>query len=328
VVGDVRLVAQTSSPPAYDDAVDLADVDINLLVAFDALMSEGGVTAAANRMHVGQSAMSATLLRLRRLLDDPVLVRTGRTMAPTPLALSLTGPIRDALNQIDQLLTARPSFDPTRDHRTFSIMASEYATVAVLHPLSVKLRKVAPNVSLRISPVAPTFVEDLTHNKCDLVILPPQFVGAGSPLHAKVLYEDPYVVAVDKSNPKVKDSIDLALFTSLPYLAQKSSGVRALVETQLDRLGIERRTEVTTDFGLAPFLLRDTLLVTLIPVSFASFLAEGVGLKLLEPPMRLDPVTESMFWTSHRDDEPAHRWLRTQLLEMAGPLRSQHSRGE
>lgn len=308
--------------------MDLADVDINLLVAFDALMSEGGVTAAANRMHVGQSAMSATLLRLRRLLDDPVLVRTGRTMAPTPLALSLTRPIREALNQIDQLLTERPAFDPARDHRTFSIRASEYATVAVLHPLSVKLRNIAPNVSLRISPVMPRFIEDLTHNDFDLVIVPPQFVGAGSPVHSQVLYEDPYVVAVDKSHPDVTDRIDLALFTSLPYLAQKSSGNRALVEVQLDRLGIERRTEVTTDFGLAPFLLRDTLLVTLIPVSFASFLAEGVGLKLLEPPMRLDPVTESMFWTSHRDDEPAHRWLRTQLLEMAGPLRSETTRGD
>jgi DNA-binding transcriptional LysR family regulator len=256
------------------------------------------------------------------------MVRTGRAMVPTPLALSLTGPIRDALNQIDQLLTERPTFDPTRDHRTFSIMASEYATVAVLHPLSVKLRKVAPNVSLRISPVAPKFVEDLTHNNCDLVTLPPQFVGAASPLHSEVLYEDPHVVAVDKSNPKVKDSIDLALFTSLPYLALKSSGVRALVEVQLDRLGIERRTEVTTDFGLAPFLLRDTLLVTLIPRSFASFLAEGVGLKLLEPPMPLEPVTESMFWTPHREDEPTHRWLRTQLVEMADPLRSQESRGD
>jgi DNA-binding transcriptional LysR family regulator len=316
------------SPRVYDDVVDLADVDINLLVAFDALMSEGGVTAAANRMHVGQSAMSATLLRLRRLLDDPVLVRTGRTMAPTPLALSLTEPIRDALNQIDQLLTERPTFDPTRDHRTFSIMASEYATVAVLHPLSVKLRKVAPNVSLRISPVTLKFVEDLTHNNFDLVILPPQYVGADSPLHSEVLYEDPWVIAVDKSNPQVKDSIDLALFTSLPYLALKATGVRAMVEDQLDRLGIERRTEVTTDFGLAPFLLRDTLLVTLIPASFASFLAEGIGLKLLEPPMPLIPVTESMFWASHREDESAHRWLRTQLLEMAAPLRSQDSRSD
>jgi len=304
--------------------VDLADVDINLLVAFDALMSEGGVTAAANRMHVGQSAMSATLLRLRRLLDDPVLVRTGRTMAPTPLAVSLTGPIRDALTQIDQLLTERPTFDPTRDHRTFSIMASEYATVAVLHPLSVKLRKVAPNVSLRISPVLPRFVEDLSHNDFDLVIIPPQSVGAGTALHSEVLYEDPYVIAVDKSNPKVSDSIDLALLSSLPYLAVKGS----LVEIQLDELGIERRTEVTTDFGLAPFLLRDTLLVTLIPSSFASFLAEGVGLKLLEPPMRLVPVTESMFWGPRRDDEPAHRWLRAQLLEMAAPWRSRNSRGD
>lgn len=299
--------------------MDLADVDINLLVAFDALMSEGGVTAAANRMHVGQSAMSATLLRLRRLLDDPVLERTGRSMVPTPLARSLAGPIRDALNQIDQILTERPTFDPARDHRTFSVMASEYATVAVLHPLAVKLREVAPNVTLRISPVLPKYAEELTRNDFDLLIVPPQGIAAGSPLHSTVLYEDPYVVVVDRSNPEVNDSIDLALFTSLPYLALKATGTRALVEVELDRLGIQPRTEVTTDFGLAPFLLRDTLLVTLMPTSFATFLSEGVGLKLLEPPMPLVPLTESMFWTSQRDEDPAHRWLRGQLLELVAP---------
>src|SRR4051794_33768159 len=155
-------------------------MDLNLLVAFDALMSEGGVSAAARRLHIGQSAMSATLLRLRKLLEDPVLVRTGRTMVPTPLAESLVEPIRDALAQIDQLLVERPGFDPRRDRRTFSVMASEYATLALLQPLIVELRTTAPNVTLRLRPMSPSFTDELQRHHVDVLIVPPDSVPPGS----------------------------------------------------------------------------------------------------------------------------------------------------
>lgn len=305
--------------------MDLDRVDMNLLVAFDALMTEGGVTAAANRLHVGQSSMSATLLRLRRLLDDPVLVRTGRKMVPTPLAESLRGPIHEALSQIDQLLTKRPVFDPTQDHRTFSILASEYATVAVLQPLSVRLRTIAPNVRLLIRPIWTTFMDDFIRNDFDFMIVPTKAIPPGATLSSELLYLDPFVVAVDKSNPKVIDRVDMELFSTLPYIAVRTprSRIQTVIETELDALGIVRRTAVTTDFALAPFLLRDTLLMTLIPATFASFLAEGVGLKLFEPPMALQPLEESLFWNPRLQDEPAHRWLRSELLDVTAPLRQQ-----
>lgn len=307
--------------------MDLNRVDVNLLVAFDALMTEGGVTAAANRLHVGQSSMSATLLRLRRLLDDPVLVRTGRKMVPTPLAESLRIPIHEALSQIDELLTERPVFDPTQDHRTFSILASEYATLAVIQPLSLRLRTIAPNVRLLIRPIWTSFMDDFVRHDFDFLIVPPKTIPSGSTmLSSELLYLDPFVVAVDESNPKVNDHIDMDLFSTLPYVAVKApprSRSKTVIETQLDALGIVRQTAVTTDFALAPFLLRDTLLMTLLPTSFASFLAEGLGLKLLEPPMALQPLEESLLWNPRRQDEPAHRWLRSELLDVTAPLRRQ-----
>jgi DNA-binding transcriptional LysR family regulator len=263
--------------------------------------------------------MSATLLRLRKLLQDPVLVRTGRTMVPTPLAESLVEPIRDALAQIDRLLVERPDFDPHRDSWTFSVMASEYATLALLQPLLVELRATAPNVDLRLSPMSATFLEDLQHRHLDVLVTPPQAAPPGSPWSVQDLYRDPYVVAVDQGHPAVTDTISLEQFTSLPHLAVKT-GSPILIETQLDELGIQRRTVVTSDFAWAPFLLRGTLLTTVVPRSYAARLAPGLGLKLLPPPMDLQPLTEAMIWNPQHDHEPAHRWLREQLTGFAARL--------
>ena len=102
----------------YDAAVDLKRVDLNLLVAFDALMAERSVSAAADRLAVGQSAMSSTLARLRKLINDPVLIREGRTMQATPVAEALAEPVREALAQIEEMLSNTHRFDPALDRRS------------------------------------------------------------------------------------------------------------------------------------------------------------------------------------------------------------------
>jgi len=297
--------------------MDLRDVDLNLLVAFDALLSKRNVTAAARELSVGQSAMSSSLSRLRSLLDDPVLIRQGRAMVPSPLAESLIDPIHEALNDFRAVLQEPPRFNPREDRRTFTVMASEYAALAVLQPLLITLRQAAPHVELRIHPVSASFVDDLTTDAVDLVIVPSQ-VGPRDPsLSRRELYRDPFVVAVDVANPLVGESISQAQLSSLPYLAGSSGHFDTLVESQLDQLGVERRLEVTTGFGIAPFLLRDTLLVTLLPESLARTIAEGARLKILPSPVSLTPITEAMVWTSRNDDDPGHAWLRDQLADVA-----------
>ncbi|MBY6681487.1 LysR family transcriptional regulator [Rhodococcus sp. BP-316] len=303
---------------AYRLIMDFRQVDLNLLVAFDVLMSEQNVTAAARRLSVGQSAMSSTLSRLRALLDDPVLERRGRTMFPTPLAQSLVGPVREALTKFNSVLTEPPSFEPAQDHRSFTVMASDYASMAVLQPLLVALPTEAPHVELRIQPVSASFLDDLTADNVDLTIVP---LAAADTItdsfEFQTLYTDPYVIAVDADNPLVSDGITLEQFSSLPYLASNDGNAPTIVETQLDRLGIPRRLDVTTGFGIAPFLLRDTPFVSVIPASLASTVAEGARLKLLTPPMPLEPITEVMVWAGRNHDDPSHRWLRERLADIA-----------
>lgn len=298
--------------------MDLRQVDLNLLVAFDVLMSVQNVTAAARTLSVGQSAMSSTLARLRTLLDDPVLERRGRNMFPTPLAESLVVPVREALVRFNSVLTEPPDFDPAQDHRSFTVMASDYASMAVLQPLLVALPAEAPHIELRILPVSASFLDDLTADTVDLTIVPLAAVESlADSFDYRTLYTDPYVIAVDADNPHVSNEITLEQFSSLPYLASNDGRSPTLIETQLDRLGIPRRLDVTTGFGIAPFLLHDTPFVSIIPASLASTVAEGARLKLLTPPMQLEPITEVMVWEGRNDDDPSHVWLRERLVDIA-----------
>src|ERR1035438_738566 len=132
--------------------MDLNRVDLNLLVAFDALMSEGSVTRAAERLYIGQSAMSSTLARLRKLLDDPVLVREGRQMVPTPLAVSLITPVREVLDRVESLLSPGREFDPARAERTFTVVGSDYTSLTFVNPASERLSAAAPGVKIRLVP--------------------------------------------------------------------------------------------------------------------------------------------------------------------------------
>ncbi|MFJ9381310.1 LysR family transcriptional regulator [Streptomyces sp. NPDC101455] len=299
-------------------------MDLNLLVAFDALLAERSVTRAATRLSVGQSAMSSTLGRLRKLLGDPLLVKDGRAMVATPFAESLVQPVRQVLISIEGVLAHQRDFVPARDTRTFSVIANDYVTMTFLHPLLARLDTEAPGVRLHVSPTGDDFVERLQRHQCDLLILPREaFSQAGNieDFPHRVLFRDRYVCAVDQNHPDVGDELTLEQFSTLPYLAAAAGSLPSLPEIQLDFLGVPRNTEMTTTFGVAPFLLKGTRLITVIAERLARQIAPVAGLRLLEPPVpQLQPFTEVMLWTPRNEGDPAHQWLRRRLLDLAAEL--------
>jgi DNA-binding transcriptional LysR family regulator len=236
--------------------VDLRRVDLNLLLAFDVLLAERNVTRAAERLGVGQSAMSATLARLRKLLDDPVLVREGRALVATPLAESLVVPVRDALARIEGLLGDR-DFDPHRDRRTFSIVASDRTTLTFLRPLVATLPGEYPGLRLEIRAATADHVGLLERGEADLVVIPREVFPEHLRFPHEVLYQDHFVCVADAANGQVSDPVTLEQFSSLPYLATTAPGKPSLAESQLDRLGVARQAQVTANLGLAELLLRD-----------------------------------------------------------------------
>jgi DNA-binding transcriptional LysR family regulator len=301
--------------------VNLNGIDLNLLVALDALLSERSVTRAAERLSVGQPAMSATLRRLRKLFDDPLLTREGRTLSPTPLAESLARPVHDAIEAISSVLAVRGDFTPATDHRTFTIVASDYVGLVLLRPLIRELAGTAPRVRIVVRPVAPDFVSDLRRDQVDLAVVPRDIMPGGVGLPHADLFHDRYVCAVDAGNRDVGDRLTLEQFGAQPHLASAGGALPALGQRQLDSLGVSPRAELSTQTSLlAPFMLSGTDLITLVLERLGRQLQEPAGVRLVEPPTPLQTITEAMYWSPRRAEDPGHRWLRDQMRRVAADL--------
>lgn len=300
--------------------MDLKRVDLNLLVALDALLSERSVTRAAERLSVGQSAMSSTLGRLRKLLDDPVLVRDGRALVPTPLALSLEMPVRRILSEVEQVLSQGEGFDPVTDERTFTILASDFVVMTFLQPLLRELSHAAPNVRFNVLPPAPGYQDDLRRNRVDAVIVPKEALPDYRRFHHQTLFRDRYVCVVDKDNPHVGGSVTMEHLATLPYLAWGTAELPSLVEIQLDALGVERRTDLVTTMGITPFVVKGTELLAIIPSRLAAYPSIRRDIRILEPPVVLGGFAETLLWTDLNEDDPGHRWMREVFAEHATTL--------
>lgn len=296
-------------------------VDLNLLVALDALLAERNVTQAGRRLSLSQPAMSAALGRLRRLFDDQLLVRSGRQLEPTPFAEALAEPIREILAGVEQILAQRLHFDPASDARTFSVIASDYATVVLLRPLFEYLAEHAPRVRVAVAPLDPDFQERLRRDEVDLLVVPREVADKVAGLPSTTLFSDRFVCAVWRDHPAVGTSITVAQLSALPYLTYGAGALSSFVDIQLDALGITRQVEVTTQsFVIAPFLLRGTRFVAMVQERLGAEVAAAAGIRLLDPPVALRPITEAMFWHPRHDNDPGHRWLRAQIAKLAAEL--------
>jgi DNA-binding transcriptional LysR family regulator len=300
---------------------DLQRVDLNLLVAFDALMAERAITRAAERVGVGQPAMSASLARLRKLFDDPLLVRDGRVLVPTPVAESLTGPVRQALSLVENALGRRRHFDPAVDEQTFTILASDYVLLIMLRSLLSDLATEAPNVRINVRPVSEDYADQLRRGQVDLLIFPRQIERSEAALQSADLFTDRFVCAVDVHHPDVGESITLEQFQSLPYLAFDGGLLPSLAQEQLRTHHVDRAIDVTTQsFVVAPLLLRGTRFLALVHERLGRLVAADARVRLIDPPVDLPLITEAMFWSPRHHDNPAHRWLRQRLRDAAGEL--------
>jgi LysR family nod box-dependent transcriptional activator len=308
----------------------LTGVDLNLLVALDALIAERSVTRAADRLGLSQPGMSNALARLRKLFGDPLLVREGLTLVPTPRAEALRQPVQEALSLIQHALDDRPGFDPATDQATFIVSCSDYSLLMLIGPLVRRLAAEAPGLTIQVLPRAPDAVRLLRDGEADLVIEPVEIMpDAGLP--SLRLFADRWLCCVWDGNSEVGDSMTMETYLRLGHLVY--SGVRghpiSLVDTHLAAAKVRRRIEFTVEsFLLAPFLLQGTDLVTVVPERAASHLRRTAAVRFLEPPLRLPSITEMLWWNPRHTLDPAHAWLRARIAEIAAELDRADPRGQ
>ncbi|AWN45356.1 LysR family transcriptional regulator [Methylobacterium terrae] len=301
------------------DHIDLARVDLNLLVALDALLAERSVTRAASRIGIGQSAMSSALARLRVLFGDELMTRSPEGMRPTPRALALAEPVRALLRQVQVLVRRDETFDPRTVVRTFTISLPDSTEVLLGPRLLAYLRREAPGISLLLRSVDRDHIlQEIDADQVDLAI---GLSFRGQTHHKqRLLYRDSYVCLFNAALLGLAPPISLDDYLRFPHvLTSLRETAHGVVDDALAKLGRRRTLAVTSPRFLAvPFLVRSAPVLTTMHARLAHLFAETLGLTVSPAPVALDDVAVTMLWHASYDDDPAHRWLRDLLRRLAG----------
>lgn len=294
----------------------LDNFDLNLLIAFDVLLEERNVTRAAARLNLTQSAMSASLKRLRDAFQDEILVQHGKKMIPTHQAMELAPRVAAALVQLRSLISARMSFDPATSQRRFRIEASDYITTVLVVPLLEILQREAPGIRLELSLPDQGSAERMANGYLDLLLTPEEYLEGEHP--KDLLFEERHVVVGWSGNPLMQRRITEREFLESGYVAVRISSRDTFIESALREQGIHRRIEVTApSFIQAPWLLPGTKRLALMHERLARIVAPNLSLAIAEPPIKLPVMREMMQYHAARTGDAALGWLRDKLLALA-----------
>ena len=305
--------------------MNIARVDLNLLVYLDVLLRECNVTRAAEELGISQPAMSNSLRRLRDLFGDPILVRTSDGMTPTDRALELQPMVRKVLSAAEQAILPKTEFEPMESNRIFRIMASDYTESTLLPVLLRQLRKQAPNIRLDIMTPSDVSFHDVERGKVDMVIN--RFDSLPQSFHQVHLWDDSFSCIMSANNP-VKDRWSLESYLSSKNIWVSKTGmgvgvgmtpddVQRLgwVDEALSKQGVKRDISLFTRHYQVALLLaeQDDLIVT-IPSMSAKSIANSDKVVILDPPFEIERMRLKMVWSPLLQHDPGHRWLR-QLIK-------------
>lgn len=299
------------------DHVNLAKLDLNLLVAFDALVAEGSVTRAAVKVGLGQSAMSHALGRLRQAFDDELFVRTPTGMKPTPKAAALAEPIRAALARIEAIVAPPADFDPATAEHEFVVGLPDSTEVLLVPRLLAHLRAVAPGIRLLIRSVDRLrILQDLDDGRIDLGI---GLFEEGETHHKRrLLHKDNYLCIFNPALVGVEPPISLEDYVRWPHvLTSLVESAHGVVDVALAKIGLTRTIALTSPrFTAVPFVVREAPVIATMHSRVARFFAGSMGLAVSPAPVELPDFAISMIWHASYDDDPANRWLRETIREL------------
>jgi DNA-binding transcriptional LysR family regulator len=297
--------------PVDTGRVNLAGLDLNLLVSLDALLQQRSVTRAAAQMGLSQPALSASLARLRRHFGDELLTRVGNEYRLTPLALQLRDLARAALTGVERVFTAQPEFDPASSTREFSLLVSDYGVAVLGDTVAALLAEEAPHARLRLSANTPASVDraDQILLSTDLLVLPHGFV---TDLSHRDLYRDEWVCVVAADNEAVGEELTVENLETLPWVVTFHGPTAATPAARQMRMrGIEPRVQVVTEnFLTVPALVAGSRRIALLQRRLVELLPLNLGLRALPPPVEVGELVEAMWWHPAFEDDPEHAYLR------------------
>jgi DNA-binding transcriptional LysR family regulator len=303
-------------------------LDLNLLRVLDAMLRERNTTRVGEQIGLSQPAVSSALNRLRNFLDDPLFVREGNRMVPTALAESIREPLRQALDQIERVLSRGATFDPARSNRTFRILGDDFLAELVIPGLVRLLAAHAPGMRLQLlpmnpRPLAPQFAEGILDLAFSLAEETPDWVERTVAAHGdSVSVASRRNKRLKRAGLKDRDAIPLALFLEMGHVLFAPHGELAGSEDEaLERMGKRRNVVVTVpDFFSVARIAAQTEFLGALPPVFALSVAEQLGLNVYSNPFKVVPEVLYLYWHRRDTDDAEHRWMRERILELLEPL--------
>jgi len=292
-------------------------LDLNLLVALDALLTERSVSLAADRLCLSQSATSSALGRLREYFGDELLVVKGRNMILTARAEELIDPVRAVLEQIRTTVAVAPPFDPMTTDRMIRIMASDYSTEVLLAGALAELEKEAPQMRFEIQPMNDSPIEAIERGYVDLLLTIDYAISPDHP--SQLLFEDDYVVVGDRSNPAMSEPMTRDLYFRLGHVSPRfgKQRVPAFEDWFVRRQKQQRRIEVIAPTFLSlPGLIVGTNRIATMHRRMADIVVRSMPLVMREIPFAIPPIRESVQWNIANSNDRALRWV-TERLQAA-----------
>ncbi|APW39382.1 hypothetical protein RD110_20970 [Rhodoferax koreense] len=307
--------------------MDLQKTDLNLLLAFDALMQDGNLTRAGFRLGLSQPSMSHALARLRKLWDDPLFVRVPSGMEPTPFARQIAVSVREGLGLLQGALGVAAVFDPKTCTRTFQILMSDIGELVYLPTLITKLKAVAPDVNLRILQLPrESYQEAFASGEADLAIGYLPALKAG--FYQQRLFVDSYVCIAREAHPRIERVLTLAQFTQESHIMVEPAGSRyrtaslqssttTFIERHLADRGLRRRVALRVPhFMVVPGIVQQTDLLATVPSSVVAHIRPMPRVQLLPLPIDAPTFEVCQFWHERNHHDAANQWLRRTMAEL------------
>lgn len=308
-----------------DHAV-LSRLDLNLLVALDALLTERSVTRAADRLHLSQPALSASLSRLRAHFDDQILARRGNTYELTPFAIRLTEHTTTALEAARRVFESQASWSPAESTREFSIYGSDYGFVTVGTIVSQLAAERAPGVRFRYMLHNPGIVEDAATRlrSADGMVIPH---GPVSGLPYLDLWQDDWLAVVSEDNDEVGEALTMQNLADLPWvLTFQSRSAFTSAARQVQQLGVEPHIEVVLESFLSVgHFVSGTRRVGLVQSALAPHLLRIGGIRVVPLPFAATPLVSALWWHPSHARDPEHEWMRGLFAEAGRIIAAGHA---
>ena len=303
------------------DRPSLARLDLNLLVALDALLTERSVTKAAERLHLSQPALSASLSRLRTHFGDPLLARRGNNYELTALAIRLADHTSTALESARRVFESQADWTPEESTREFSVYGSDYSVATIGTAVSALAAERAPGVRFRFMMHSPTVIDEVETRlrSVDALLIPHGFL---TELPHLDLWRDRWLVVASDTNLRTAAGLTMEVMAESPWVfTYQSRTAFTSASRQLQQLGIEPRIDAVVESFLAlPQFIAGTNRLGLIQSSLADFARGTAGIRLFEPPFDATPVLNALWWHPVHDRDPEHAWMRALFAEAAQGL--------